>query len=152
MNKKLLTAVLATALGAGYTICAFSQAKPDVQVRQRQSVMTLQGKYFGPLALMAGGKIPYDASVAARNAAYLDALSKMPWDNFTPDTQGEKTRALPEIYKDAGKFKEAQDRLQGDVAKLVSATKSGNEASVKAAAADVGKACANCHDNFRAKQ
>ena len=152
MNKKFLVAAMTAVLGAGYTISAFSQAKPDAQVRQRQSVMVLQGKYFGPLALMAGGKIPYDANVASRNAAFLDALGKMPWDNFTPDTQGEKTRAMPEIYKESAKFKEAQERLSGDVSKLVSATKGGNEASVKAAAADVGKACANCHDNFRTKQ
>jgi cytochrome c556 len=152
MNRKLLVAALAAVIGAGYTISAFSQAKPDVQVRQRQSVMVLQGKYFGPLGAMAAGKIPYNADVAARNAAYLDALSKMPWDNFTPDTQGEKTRALPEVYKEPAKFKQAQEMLQSGVAKLVSATKSGNEASVKQAAGEVGKACGNCHDNFRTKQ
>jgi cytochrome c556 len=152
MKRTLFVVTVATIIGAGYTASAFSQAKPDVQVKLRQSAMALTGKYFGPLGLMAAGKIPYDANVAARNAAFLDALTKMPWDNFTADTQAEKSRALPEVFKDTGKFKEAQDRLQGDVAKLVSATRGGNEANVKAAAADVGKACANCHDNFRAKQ
>ena len=152
MNRTVVVATLASLLGAGYASTAFSQAKPDVQVKQRQSVMTLQGKYFGPINLMASGKMPFDASLASRNAGYLEVLAKMPWDNFTPDTQGEKSRALPEVFKDAGKFKEAQDRLMSEATKLAAAAKSGNESNFKAAAADVGKACGGCHDSFRTKQ
>jgi len=150
-SKTMVVAALASLMGAAYAGSAFSQAKPDVQVKQRQSVMTLQGKYFGPINLMASGKMPFDANVASRNAAFLETLAKMPWDNFSPDTQGEKSRALPEVFKDAGKFKEAQDRFIGDAAKLAAAAKSGNEASFKTAAADVGKACAACHEAFRSK-
>ncbi len=151
MRKNLLSAGLVLALGAVFAFPAVAQVKPEILVKQRQSVMTLQGKYFGPLAGMAQGKVPYNAEVAARNAGFLDALSKMPWDGFTADTQGEKSRALPEIYKEAAKFKAAQDLLQGNIAKLVAATRGGNEATVKAAIGDIGKACGNCHDNFRQK-
>src|SRR5512141_627192 len=101
MNKKLFAAALALALGAGYTLNALAQAKPEIMVKQRQAVMTLQGKYWGPLGGMAQGKVPYDASVVARNAGYLEALSKMPWDGFDASTQGVKSAALPEIWKDA---------------------------------------------------
>src|SRR6185295_17568882 len=106
MNKKLFLACLGLALcaGAGYAPSVLAQAKPDVLVKQRQAAMTLQGKYFGPLAAMASGKAPYDATVAARNAAYLDALIKMPWDGFQASTKDEKSRALPAIYDDAAKF------------------------------------------------
>ena len=48
--------------------------------------------------------------------------------------------------------KDAADKMQTEVGKLVAATKSGNEASVKAEIAEVNKACAGCHDNFRQKQ
>lgn len=130
---------------------AFAQAKPDVLVKQRQAAMTLQGKYFGPLNGMAQGKVPFSSEVVARNAGFLDSLSKMAWDGFTADTQGEKSRALPEIYKDAGKFKAAQDAFQSEVGKLVAASKGGDEASVKSAIGAVGKTCAGCHDNFRQK-
>ena len=78
MKKRLLLAGFALVLGAGYTLTAFSQVKPEILVKQRQAVMTLQGKYFGPMAGMAQGKIPYAADVVARNAAYLDVLNKMP--------------------------------------------------------------------------
>jgi len=151
MNGKLFAAALAVALGAGVAITAVAQVKPEILVKQRQAVMTLQGKYFGPLAGMAQGKVPYNAEVAARNAAFLEALSKMPWDGFAPATEHVKSNALPAIWKDASKFKEAQETLEGDVVKLVAATKSGDEASVKAAIGAVGKACGGCHEHFRKK-
>lgn len=152
MNKKLLSACVAVMFGAGagYALNAFAQAKPDVLVKQRQSVMVLHGKYWGPLNGMAQGKAPYDAAIVARNAGFLDALSKMPWDGFTENTKDEKSRALPAIWAEPAKFKEAQDRYQGAVAKLVAASK-GDEAAFKAVAGEVGKSCGGCHETFRAK-
>lgn len=129
----------------------FAQAKPEVLVKQRQAAMTLIGKYWGPVNGMAQGKAPFNAEVAARNAGFLDALSQMPWDGFaesTKDTQ-EKNRALPAIWAEPAKFKEAQDRMRGAVTKLVAAAK--DEGAFKAAAGEVGKACGGCHENFRAK-
>ena len=152
MNKKLIAAGFALALGTGYTFNALAQAKPDVLVKQRVAAMTLIGKYFGPLGGMAQGKVPFDANIVARNAGYLEVLSKLPWDGFHPSTSGEKSRALPEVYKDAGKFKDAQDAMMGAVGKLAAASKGGNEGAIKAAIGDVGKSCGGCHDNFRQKQ
>ena len=150
MNKKLFWVGIALVLGAVYAGVAFAQDKPEVLVKQRQAVMTLQGKYFGPLVGMAQGKIPYNAEIVARNAAYLNVLDKMPWDGFVPGTKDVKSQALPEVFKDPAKFKTSQERLQEAIAKLVE-VKSGNEAAVKAAIAEVGKACGGCHDNFRQK-
>ena len=155
MKKRLMLAGFAVALATGYTLPAFSQVKPETLVKQRQAAMTLQGKYFGPIAGMAQGKIPYNAEVVARNAAYLDVLNKMPWDGFAESTKDVtvKTAALPAIWSEPAKFKEAQEKFQSAVGALVAATKTGNEASIKTAIAEVGKAgCGNCHQNFREKQ
>jgi len=151
MRNKLIAAGLAAALGAGIAATAIAQVKPEQMVKQRQAAMTLQGKYFGPLGGMLKGAVPYDANVVARNAGYLDALSKMPWDGFAEGTKGVKSAALPAIWNDAAKFKQAQDQFQSAVAALVTISKSGDEAKVKAAIGDVGKACGGCHDNFREK-
>lgn len=151
MKKQLFSACLALSLGigAGYATSVLAQAKPEVLVKQRQSAMTLISKYFGPLGLMAAGKAPYDSAVAARNSGYLQALTQMPWDGFTADTKGEKSRGLPAIYENPAKFKEAQDHLTGAVAKMAAAAK--DEAAFKSAAGEVSKACSNCHGDFRAK-
>src|SRR5713226_3665586 len=123
MKKRLLLAGLALALGTGYTLTAFSQVKPDVLVKQRQAAMTLQGKYFGPMAGMAAGKVPYNADTVAFNSAMLDALSRMPWDGFAESTKDVtvKTAALPAIWSEPAKFKEAQEKFQSAVSRLVAA-------------------------------
>ena len=150
MNKKILCVGMALVMGAAFAVIAFAQDKPEVLVKQRQAAMTLQGKYFGPLGAMAQGKIPYNAEVVTRNAAFLNALDKMPWDGFTPATKDLKSQTLPAAFNDPAKFKIAQERLQEVIAKLVE-VKSGNEAAGKAAITEVGKACGGCHDNFREK-
>jgi cytochrome c556 len=152
MMKRLLAAGLAIALGAGVAQAAFAQVKPEILVKQRQAVMTLQGKYFGPLAAMAQGRAPYNAELVQRNAGFLDNLSRMPWDGFDPGTREIKTRALPAIYNDSAKFKEAAHRLESEISKLVAVSRSGDEATVKAQIGAVGKSCGGCHDNFREKQ
>ncbi len=154
MNGKLFCSVtLIAALGAAYPLTGFSQVKPETQVKWRQSAMALQGKYFyGTLRPMAQGKMPYDANAAARAVGYLDALSKMPWDGFTPNTKDVKSAALPAVYTETAKYKEAEDRLQSEVGKLVAVTKSGDEAAIKNQITAVDKACGNCHENFREKQ
>jgi cytochrome c556 len=152
MLKKCLPAAVALALGAGAIGAAYAQVKPEVLVKQRQSAMTLIGKYFGPLGGMAQGRVPFDAGVVSRNADYLVALSKMPWDGFNESTKGEKTRALPAVFTDGAKFKEAGDRFESAVANLAAVSKSGDEGKIKAAIGDVGKTCGGCHDNFREKQ
>ena len=153
MKRKLLSAAMALTLGvgAGYASMVLAQQKPEVLVKQRQAAMTLIGKYWGPINGMAQGKAPYDAAVAARNSGYLATLAEMPWDGFHPSTKDttEKTRALPAIFENEAKFKEAADRLRTTTTKLAASAK--DETAFKAAAGEVGKACGGCHNDFRAK-
>ena len=150
--KHIGTLLSATVIGLVISATAAAQAKPEQLVKQRQAAMTLQGKYFGPLGAMAQGKAPYNAELVRRNAAFLDVLAKMPWDGFAASTNGVKSAALPAVFTDTAKFKEAQDRLESEISKLVSVSKSGDEAAVKAQLGAVGKSCGGCHENFREKQ
>jgi len=149
MKKSLLAAGLAVAVMSGE---ALAQAKPEILVKQRQAAMTLQGKYFGPMAGMAQGRIPYDAKIIQRNAGFLDNLSRMPWDGFADSTKDVKSATLPAVWSDAAKFAEAADRLQNETSKLYAVSRSGDEAAVKAQIGAVGKACGGCHESFRQKQ
>ena len=152
MNKRLLLAGLAFALGPGFAQTALSQVKPETLVKQRQAAMTLQGKYAGPLGAMAQGKAPYNADTVAFNAAMLDALSRMPWDGFAESTKDVKSAALPAVWSEGAKFKEAQDNFQKAVQALVAISRGGDEAAQKTAIGAVGKTCGGCHQNFREKQ
>lgn len=150
--KKIVTGSLLAAIGLSVACVAQAQVKPDTLVKQRQAAMTLIGKYWGPIGGMATGKAPYNAEMVARNAGYLDALSKMPWDGFDASTKEVKSAALPAVFTDTAKFKEGADRMQAEVAKLVSASKGGDENAVKSQLAAVGKTCGGCHETFREKR
>ena len=151
MKRILVAAGLAIAVGS-ITGAAFAQMKPDVMVKQRQSAMTLIGKYWGPIAGMASGKVsPYNADVVSRNATYLENLAQMPWDGFHENTKGEKSRALPEIWSQKAKFDDLAQRLQTETAKLGEMARAKDEAGVKQQYAAVGKVCGACHEGFRAK-
>jgi len=151
MKRNATAVVVALAIGVAAG-AVFAQAKPEVLVKQRQSVMTLQGKYFGPMAAMAQGKAPYNADVIKRNSAYLDNLSRMAWDGFDASTKDTKSAALPAIYEQGDKFKEAASRLENEAHKLYQVAQSGDEAAVKTQIGAVGKACGGCHNDFRQKQ
>ena len=148
----VVSTAVAVMLGAGYAVAAFAQAKPEVLVDQRQSAMTLQGKYMYSITPMAAGRIPYDAAIVARNVGYLAVLTQMPWDGFDARTADVKnTRALPEIYKDPATFKAKREAMQAELTKLQETVKTGNEAAIKAGITDTNRACNACHDLFRAK-
>jgi len=152
MKRSGMAVVVALALGVAAG-AVLAQAKPEQLVKQRQSVMTLQGKYFGPMAAMAQGKAPYNADIVRRNAAFLDNLTRMPWDTFEPSTKDVKpSGALPAIWDQPDKFKEASSRLENEAHKLYEVSRSGDEAAVKAQIGAVGKACGGCHESFRQKQ
>jgi cytochrome c556 len=149
MKRNFSLVALSLVLSVALSTMAFSQAKPDVLVKQRQAAMTLMGKYFGPLGGMAQNKVPFSADTVARNAAYVEALSKMPWDGFQSSTANEKSRALPSVFSDTSAFKKAADDLQGAVSRLAIISKGGDETATKAAIGAVGKTCGGCHDKFR---
>lgn len=149
-TKFLAAAVAAVALG-GVSLEALAQAKPDVLVKQRQAAMVLQAKYLGPIGAMLKGAAPYNADIVARNATFLENLSRMPWDGFDASTKGEKSKAKPAVFNDAAKFKATSDAFEADVAKLGEAARAKNEAGVRASFGAVAKACGGCHDTFREK-
>ena len=125
-------------------------AKPEDAIKYRQSALTVMATHFGRVAAMANGRIPFDAKVAADNAGIAESMSKLPWAAFGEGTdKGATTRAKPEIWTDNAKFKDAGEKMQGEMVKLAAAARTGNLDSIKAAVGATGGACKTCHDAFR---
>ena len=98
---------------------------------------------------MANGRMPYDAKVAADNAAVLTTVAALPWAAFGEGTDKGETRAKPEIWKESAKFKEGADKMQAEMGKLVAAARTGNLDTLKAAFGPAAQSCKACHDVFR---
>ncbi len=124
-------------------------AKPEDAIKYRKSVMTLQNAHFGRIAAMASGRVPFDAAVAAENAAILETVTRLPLAGFIPGSDKGETRAKPEIWTDTAKFKAVGEKLNADAIKLAAAVKTGNMDGIKSAVGAVGGDCKACHDDFR---
>ncbi len=139
--------VLATAVLSTPAMAQFQ--KPEDAIKYRKASFTVMAAHFGRIGAMANGRVPFDAKVAADNAAIVETMSKLPWAAFGPGTDKGDTRALPDIWKEQDAFKAGADKMQAEIGKLVAATKTGNLDSVKAAFGAAGQTCKACHDDFR---
>ena len=124
-------------------------AKPEDAIKYRKASFTVMAAHFGRLGAMANGRTPYDAKAAADNADVVATLSKLPWTAFGEGTDKGDTRAKPEVWKEATKFKEASDKMQAEIVKLNTAAKAGNIDALKVAFGPAAASCKACHDNFR---
>ena len=145
------TFVLVSLLG-GIACAVPAQAqfvKAEDAIKYRKASLTLMATHFGRLGAMAQGKVPFDAKAAAENADVLAVVSKLPWTAFGEGTDKGETRAKPEIWKESAKFREAADKNQAEMVKLVAAAKTGSLDNLKAAFGSAAPTCKACHDNFR---
>lgn len=147
--KLAVTIALAAATLAVSLPAAAQFQKPEDAVKYRQSALSLMGTHFSRLGAMANGRVPFDAKVAQDNAALVETLSKLPWAGFTPETEKLRTKANADIWKDGAKFKQAQDNMMSEVAKLNAVAKTGNLDQIKAAFGNAAGSCKACHDAFR---
>ena len=146
--KPILSLVLIAAASA-YGPAHAQFAKAEDAVKYRKSALFVMQQNFARVAGMAGGKIAFDAKVAAESAAVAEYVSHLPWAAFGEGTDKGDTRAKPEIWKERAKFDEYADKMQTEMVKLSAAAKTGNLDSIKAAVNATGGTCKTCHDAYR---
>ena len=152
MLKKTSKIVLSAALLVGFVgVAQAEMTREEYAVKFRRSSFTTMTWYFGPMARMAKGEMPYDKALFARNAEYLAFLSKLPKDGFIPGSDGGDTKAKPEVWSKADKFKEAYDHMESETAKLAELAKGGNLDVLKEQLGKVQKTCKACHEDFKKK-
>jgi cytochrome c556 len=139
-------------LAAGVVTTWAQDIKPDRAIKFRQGVLQAQGWNAGIMNAMIKGEKPYNKDEFLLRATNLEELSHMAWEGFIPGSdQGAPTKAKPEIWAEPAKFKQYQVDLQAATSKMVAAARSGDMSVIKPAFNDLGKACGNCHDDFRNK-
>jgi cytochrome c556 len=148
--KRLLT--MAALLGC--IVCARAGAPPKAAdvVHYRQSVMSLIGWNFGPLAAMAKGKTAWDAKEFAMRAERIHSLSTQALDGFTsgPASGGVETDAKPDIWTDFTDFRSHLDDLVTEAKALEETAHGGDETKMKEQFHKTAETCKACHDKYKA--
>ncbi len=149
---KKISLLLVAAATIGFSSMASAQfAKPEDAIKYRKSALFVMQQHYARIGAMATGRVPFDAKVAADNAAIAESMSRLPWAAFGEGTDKGDTKALPEIWTEKAKFNAAADKMQSEMSKLAAAAKTGNLDSVKAAFQATSGTCKACHDDFRGK-
>jgi cytochrome c556 len=134
------------------SVAAHAQfAKAEDAVEYRQASLSVLGTHFKRIGAVVKGEQAYDKAAVENDAAIVEMLSKLPWTAFPAGSTTPDSKAKPEIWKDADKFKAAADKMQAEVVKLSAAAKSGDLAAIKVAFTSTGKSCKACHEDFKAK-
>lgn len=145
MKKFALIATLAAVFAAPL---ASAQMKPEDAIKHRKAAFNVIAYNFGNIGAMVNGRKPYNKAEAEKSAATAAAVAWQPFELFAAGTDKGDTRAKPNIWTDAAKFKAGGEKMQAEMAKLLTAARA-DEAALKAQFAEVGKTCKACHDEYR---
>jgi cytochrome c556 len=147
---KRLCIALCAAAGLFAALPASAQfQKPEDAIKYRKAAFTLMANHFGRIGAMVNNKSPFDAKAAAENAELLTHLAALPAAGFVAGTDKGETRAKPEIWTEADKFKGGMTKMQDEMSKLNAAAKTGDLAQLKTAFGAAAQTCKACHDNYR---
>lgn len=142
-------AIVATLAGTP----VFADGHLEKAIDARNAQMTLYSWNLGMLGGMAKGSVEYDAAKASAAASNLAALAAMSPQGMWPEGSDSfamegKTRAMPEIWTTYPAISEKGAALKDAAAKLAAVAGDGLDA-LKGGIGDVGKACGDCHKQFR---
>jgi cytochrome c556 len=143
MMKRILLVGLAVTLGAGAVL---AQSDP---IKTRMHLMKENNDHAKAVVMMVRGKSPFDAkAVGAAFDQWADTAQKLP-GLFPPNSKtGEKTRAAPKIWENKKDF-DAKAAAFGKAVADNRAKAVASLAGLKASMGVVGKACSNCHEDYR---
>ena len=76
--KAVLSAAVVLAATVLATPAMAQFQKPEDAIKYRKASFTVMAAHFGRIGAMANGRVPFDAKVAAENAAIVETMSKLP--------------------------------------------------------------------------
>jgi cytochrome c556 len=146
-RNRLCIALIALSLPA----LAHQQTGKD-RVDYRQGAYRIMGWHMGLLGDVARGEKPFELEQVRDAVRHLQWAERLTATTYTPDTRNvTASRLLPKAWQDMEQFVDRGRSLKQAIDTLAGHAQAGEEATIKAAIGEVGKACKACHDDFREK-
>lgn len=149
MQKIALIPLIASAVLLSACSERVKDTHPEQLVSKRQAIFKNFTKTLEPMGLVARARQDYLKADFMASALALQELSSQPWVYFRADGNYPPTRAKPEVWSQAGEFKQAQDTFLASVNQLVAVSGSADLPVIRASVEAVQKDCKSCHDQFR---
>ncbi|MBT9525238.1 MAG: cytochrome c [Rhizobacter sp.] len=148
--KRIAVCVVVATIGVTATASPQVLA-PEKAIRARQAAYFLMGMQMARINATVKGDVPFDKSTMQISVEALDLIGRMVTDNFPPGSDQGTTKAKPEVWKEAPRFKQLALESQSEAAKLKAAVHAGDMSTIKAAYGATSKSCKACHDTFKAQ-
>jgi cytochrome c556 len=145
--------ILRITLAVGAIAVCMTAATAQEAVKARKDVMGVMAKpYYGVLARMNRGQVPYDQAAANAGLALIATESQKIAAAFVPNVTADKKSdydASPKIWQNKADF----DAKLAAFVKAAEENKNGAKDldSMKVAFQNVTKACDACHESYRVK-
>lgn len=138
------------ALLAAAAVPASAQfARAEDSVKYRQGAFYVMSQHFARIGAMLNGRAPYDARAATENAELVAALARLPATGFSKGTEHVSQKARAEIWTEQARFREQNDRMVAESARMLAAARANNVDQLKLAYAATAQTCKSCHDAYR---
>jgi cytochrome c556 len=145
--KTVLLSVVLTASAVAFA------ATPVEQQKARHEHYEKLGDAFKAVRDQSKSSSPdWAALTKAADTVEKASVNQPQWFAKGTGPEAGKTRALPVIWEKPADFEAAQKMFAEKAPLLVAAAKSKDVAEVNKAFREVGGACKNCHDTFRAPE
>jgi cytochrome c556 len=153
MKKLLATSLLV--LTASAVMADGPKSPAQGAADYRAANMSMIGYHMGPMAMMAKGKMDFDADTFAKNADAMAALSQLVATGYAiaPDDSVDTIdyKAKAEIWENKEDFDAKNDDFVKAAAALAEAAKSGDKDAMMGKFKDLGKSCKACHKEYKEK-
>ena len=141
------------AVGAAVIACAVQAATPAETQKARHEHYEELGDAFKAVRDQSNAGSPdFAAMQKAADTVQKASVNQSQWFPKGTGPEAGKTRALPEIWTNTEDFTAAMKLFEDRAPALVTAAQSKDVDAVKKAFKELGGACKNCHENFRAPE
>jgi cytochrome c556 len=120
----------------------------EAYIKYRQKVMQSQGANMGAIGDIMKEQLPLGGNIAG-HAEEIHSSAMLIASAFKKQVTEGMTDAKADLWKDYKEFEEKAGALEKASAHLASVAKGGDMAAVGDAVKAVGKACGDCHKEYR---
>ncbi len=114
--------------------------------------MKAMGDASKTIVEMLKGKIGYDSAKLADQAKLINDHSKELLHYFPEGSHQKPSEALPAIWQNWDDFKQRNQALETESAKLLEVAEQEDKKAISKQFAAVGKTCTGCHQDYRQKK
>lgn len=151
MHRLIIHGCLTIVLAVAAPSLAGAATLPEDAIKYRRAVMNAMASHIAAISMIFAGKVEHQQHLAAHAEAL--AASGGTLDKLFPAGSGTgKTEALPAIWQEPEKFRQALEAGRSSTAQLRDAVASGDKAAIGRGLKAVGDGCKGCHDKYRKEE